>query len=45
MEVEQALAILIQASELAPLPKSGHLQVEVAAKILAEFIKTEHSNS
>jgi hypothetical protein len=39
MTPEQALAILVSASEVAALPKAAHLQVEQAAKIIADTIK------
>jgi hypothetical protein len=39
MKPEQALAILSEASALAPMPKQNHLQVEMAVKVLSEIIK------
>lgn len=39
MDIEQALAVLEQASAQAPLPKSAHIQVEQALKVLKEALE------
>lgn len=39
MTTQQALNILIQAAQLAPLPKASHVQIEEAIKVLIEALK------
>lgn len=40
-QAEQALAIVRQAAEMAPLPKQAHLQVEQALLVLAQLVGGE----